>query len=640
MFRPPAPVAAALTGIALATAVMAAPALAATPTLQETPAFAEAVAAGELPPIASRVPSDPSIAAFNREDARMGRSGGSIRMLMGKAKDTRQLVVYGYARLIGYDDRLILNADVLKEYTVKEGRIFTFTLRQGHKWSDGAPFTTEDFRYWWEDVANNEELSPSGPPIDMLVDGKPPLVEILSETQIRYTWEAPNPEFIPALAKASPLYIYAPAHYLKQYHARYQDPEKLAALVEAEKRRNWASLHNRHDNAYKNDNPSLPTLQPWVLTTAPPAERFVFKRNPYYHRIDANGVQLPYLDEILVDIVSSKLIAAKAGSGDVDLQARYLQFKDTPFLKQNEDQYGFATHLWRTGKGAQLALAPNMNVNDDEWRKLFRDVRFRRALSLAVNRQEINEVVYFGLALPHNNALLPGSPLYSQKAAMAYAEFDLDAANKLLDEIGLERGFDGIRRLPDGRKAEIIVESAGESTEETDVLQLLHDTWYKAGIKIYTKPMQREVLRNRVFAGQTQMAIWFGLENGLASAQMSPDELAPTSQQQLQWPKWGQYYETKGKAGTPIDMPEAQILFGLYKAWRSAGYVEKKTEIWNKMIAAYAEGVYTIGLVAGALQPVVASKRLRNVPTEGYYNWNPGAHFGCYRPDAFWLADG
>ena len=121
---------------------------------------------------------------------------------------------------------------------------------------------------------------------------------------------------------------------------------------------------------------------------------------------------------------------------------------------------------------------------------------------------------------------------------------------------------------------------------------------------------------------------------------MSPDELAPTSQQQLQWPKWGQYHETKGKAGAPIDMPEAQVLFGLYKAWRSAGYVEKKTDIWNKMIAAYAEGVYTIGLVAGALQPVVASKRLNNVPSEGYYNWNPGAHFGCYRPDAFWLADG
>lgn len=607
--------------------------------LKETPTLAEAVASGALPPVAERAPREPSVATFNRDGAEPGRPGGSIRLLMGKAKDTRQMVVYGYARLIGYDDRLVLQSDILKDYSVEDGRIFTFTLREGHKWSDGRPFTTEDFRYWWDDIANHPDLSPSGPPVQMLVDGAPPEVEILSETEIRFTWPGPNPEFIPALARASPLYIYAPAHYLKQFHGKYQDPAKLDAMVAAENRRNWASLHNRHDNAYKNDNPSLPTLQPWVLHTAPPAERFVFKRNPFYHRVDANGVQLPYLDEINMDIVASNLIPAKAGSGEVDLQGRYLAFKNTPFLKQNEAQYGFVTRLWRTGKGAQLALAPNLNVQDPVWRKLFRDVRFRRALSLAVDRVEINEVIYFGLALPHNNALLPGSPLYSEKAAMAYADFDLKRANALLDEIGLERGADGVRRLSDGRKAEIIIESAGESTEETDVLQLLHDTWLKAGIKIYAKPMQREVLRNRVFAGQTQMSIWFGLENGLASAEMSPEELAPTSQQQLQWPMWGQYIETKGKAGEPADMPGPKAQFERYQSWRAAPTLEAKRAIWTEMIDAYAEGVYTIGLVAGALQPVVASARLRNIPDEGYYNWDPGAHFGCYRPDSFWLAE-
>ncbi len=606
--------------------------------LKETPSLADAVSAGTLPPVAQRAPEEPAVASFDRSGAKPGQPGGSIRILMSKAKETRQMVVYGYARLIGYNDKLDLEADILKDYTIEDGRIFTLTLRKGHKWSDGQPFTTEDFRYWWEDMANNPELSPAGPPIEMLTEGAKPTVEILSETQIRYTWPAPNPEFIPALAQASPLYIYAPAHYLKQFHGKYQDPEKLEAMVKAENRRNWASLHNRVDSAYKNENPDLPSLQPWILTTEPPAERFVFVRNPYYHRVDPNGVQLPYLDEVHMDIVSGNLIAAKAGSGEVDLQARYLTFKNTPFLKQNEEQYGYVTHLWRTGKGAQLALYPNLNVTDPAWRELFRDVRFRRALSLATNREEINEVVFFGVALPQNNALLPGSPLYNEADAMAYAEYDLERANALLDELGLERGSDGVRRLPDGRKAEIIVESAGESTEESDVLQLVHDTWLKAGIKIYTKPMQREVLRNRVFAGETQMAIWFGLENGLASAQMSPNEFAPTSQQQLQWPKWGQFLETKGAAGEPIDMPVPQKLFDQYLAWRDARAIEDKRRIWREMTSEFADQVYTIGLVAGALQPVVAKKSLMNVPAEGYYNWDPGAHFGCYRPDTFWLA--
>jgi len=605
---------------------------------QETPALAAAVAAKTLPPIAERLPETPLVAQFTRKDAKIGRAGGSIRMLMAKAKDTRQMVVYGYARLIGYNDQLELEADILKDYTVDEGRIFTLELRKGHKWSDGAPFTTEDFRYWWENIANNAELSPAGPPIKMLVEGKPPKVEVLSDTQIRYTWETPNPEFVSSLAQASPLYIYAPAHYLKQFHVDYQDPAKLKAMYEAENRRNWAAMHNRRDNAYKNDDPELPTLQPWMLTTAPPAERFIFKRNPYYHRVDGNGTQLPYLDAVHFDIVAGNLIPAKAGSGEVDLQSRYLQFKNTPFLKQNEDQYGFVTHLWRTGKGAQLALYPNLNIQDDGWRALFRDVRFRRALSLATDRTEINEVVYFGVALPHNNALLPGSPLYSEKAAMAYATYDIKRANALLDEIGLKRGPDGVRLLPDGRKAEIIIESAGESTEETDVLQLVHDTWLKAGIKVYAKPLQREVLRNRVFAGQTQMAIWFGLQNGLASAEMSPEEFAPTSQQQLQWPMWGQYLETKGKAGAPIDMPTPKALFQRYLDWRHAKSRDDKRAIWRDMIHTYAEEVYSIGLVSGSLQPIVANKRLMNVPSEGYYNWDPGAHFGCYRPDTFWLA--
>ncbi|MBT6311619.1 MAG: ABC transporter substrate-binding protein, partial [Alphaproteobacteria bacterium] len=190
---------------------------AATMTYKESGVLLGAVTSGALPPVADRVPAEPSIADFTREGAKPGQAGGEIRVLMAKAKETRQMVVYGYARLVGFNDRLELVSDILKDYTVEEGRIFTLRLRKGHKWSDGHPFTTEDFRYWWEDIANNPELSPSGPPIKMLADGKPPKVTIVSETEIRFEWTVPNPTFIPALAQASPMYIYAPKHYLQQF---------------------------------------------------------------------------------------------------------------------------------------------------------------------------------------------------------------------------------------------------------------------------------------------------------------------------------------------------------------------------------------------------------------------------------------
>ena len=340
-----------------------------------------------------------------------------------------------------------------------------------------------------------------------------------------------------------------------------------------------------------------------------------------------------------MNIAASGLIPAKTASGASDLQARYLRFDNVTFLKQGEGPGGYKVRLWRTGKGAHAALYPNLNAADPVWRSLFRDRRVRRALSLGIYREEVNEVIYFGLALTGNNSLLPGSPLYDEALRQHWAGFDPDAANALLDEAGLPWGDDGLRLLPDGRPAELIVETAGESTEETDILQLVHDSWLKLGIKLYAKPLQRELLRNRIFSGQALMSVWYGWENGLASAAMSPAELAPTSQQQLQWPKWGQYHETGGRAGEPIDMDGPRRLYALNDAWRLAGSPEERRRIWREMLEIHAEEVFVLGVVGGIRQPVVVSDRLRDVPEEGYYNWEPGAHFGIFRPDRFWLAE-
>jgi peptide/nickel transport system substrate-binding protein len=605
--------------------------------LKETPNLLEKVQAGELPPVAQRVPVDVEVVQLSAEQS-PGEQGGQLRLLMGKQKDIRQMVIYGYARLIGYTQELELKADLLKSVDVVDGREFTLHLRKGHRWSDGHPFTSEDFRYYWEDIANNPELSKSGPPRALVIDGQLPKVEFPDAHTVRYSWQVPNPYFLTALARATPLYIYKPAHYLRQFHARYQNADVLEKMVKDEGKRNWMGVHVNRDRPYKATNPELPTLQPWKNATKPPAERFIFERNPFYHRVDQNGRQLPYIDSVAIGIASSGLVPAKTGAGESDLQARYLRMDNFTFLKTTAKRNDFNVRLWQTAKGAHLALYPDLNTNDAVYRELLRDVRFRRALSLAIHRYEINQVVYFRLVQESNNTVLAESPLYRPEYQSDWIQFDIEHANRLLDELGLsERDDRGVRLMADGRPLEIVVQTAGESTEQTDVLELIHDSWLQAGIKLYSIPSTREVFRNRIFSGDAVMSIWSGLENGIPTAENSPMALAPTSKYQYQWPQWGAYYESGGTSGEEPDLPAARELLALSNQWSHAVTHEERVQIWHKMLDINRAQMFTIGIVNHVPHPVVVNNSLHNVPDTGFYDIAPGAYFGIYKPDTFWF---
>jgi len=610
---------------------VAGPAAALTPV--ETPSLAAQVADGALPPVAQRLPSEPLVVDMAAKGRAPGRHGGEIRTLISAARDVRLAVVYGYARLAGYDARLEIVPDILRAIDVEEGRVFTLHLRKGHRWSDGAPFTTEDFRYWWQDVANNPDLAPAGPPELMLADGRPPVVSVLDETTIRFAWDAPNPRFLPALAGARPPFIYRPAHYMKQFHARYADPDALAALVRAAEARNWAALHNQRDDMYKFDDPNLPTLQPWMNVTPRNSQRYVLKRNPFYHRVDSAGLQLPYADAIDMTVAAGGLIPAKTNRGEADLQARGLRLSDAPVLRKGEAQGGYVTHLWRSGYAAEIALYPNLNYNDPVWRAVLRDVRFRRALSLGISRETINKSLFYGLARSAAMAALPESPFYDAGAAQAWAAYDPAQANALLDEMGLTRGADGVRRLPDGRLAEIVAETAGERQEEIDALELIAEMWRDLGLKLIFRPLDRDILRNKVYSGESMLPVWFGWNLGLPTADAAPKELAPMDQSSFSWPKWGQFVQTGGAAGEPVDMPEAARLMALFDRWSHAATADARADAWREMLAIHADQVFGIGLVASAPQPVVVSSALRNLPAEAVFAWEPGAHFGVHRID-------
>lgn len=603
---------------------------------EETPFFKEKVAKRELPPIADRLPATPRVVDLAASGRQVGKPGGDIISIVGRARDIRYLSASSYARLVGYDEKLKLQADLIERLDNEDDRVITFVLREGHKWSDGQPFTSEDFRFYWDDIALNKELSPAGLPDFMMVDGKGPKFETPDARTIRFTWERPNPRFLPALAVPRDPFIYRPAHYLKQFHAKYGDKTKIADLAKAQKLKSWAALLNRMDDMFEGSNPDLPTLQPWKVVTRAPATRFTFERNAFYHRVDTAGQQLPYLDRVVLDVSASGLMAAKANSGDADLLFRGLSMGDIPILKEGEKSHRYRTLMWPYARGSELALYPNLTTTDPVWRNLNRDLRYRKALSLAIDRHMLNNALLFGLGTEGNDTVVEESPLFSPELRTLNAGFDPAEASRLLDEIGLtQRNGAGIRLLPDGRELEIVVETDGESTLVVDGLTLVAEFWRDIGVKLFVKPQDRTVLRNRTYSGLTVMVASQGLDLAVPTETMPPTELAPLRQDNYAWSRWGQYRETNGSSGTDCDIPEARRLLELYGKWMSTSDDAEQGRIWREMLKNRAENVWSIGTVAGALQPVVVRVGLKNVPEKVLYSWEPTSLIGIYRMDEF-----
>ncbi len=617
-------------GVVFAAAALSGPASALE--LKETPGLD-----ASLPSVAERLPSEPLIVDLEAKGRTVGKHGGALNTLIGRAKDVRLINVWGYARLMGYNDKLELVPDLLADVEVEDGRIFTLHTREGHKWSDGQPFGAEDIRYYFEDVVSNDKLTPSGLPPFLLVEGKGPKFEVLDDTTVRFIWEKPNPLFLPHLAKARPPFIYRPAHYLKQFHEKYGDADFIKSEAAKVKARSWAPLHGKKDDMYNARNLDLPTLQPWVRSRGSSDLRFILERNPYYHRVDAAGQQLPYIDEVVMTVSDGKLIPAKTQAGESNLQARNLNFSDITVLKKGEKQNGYVTALWSNAKGSEMSILPNLTVKDPVWRELMRDSRFRHALSIGIDRNLLNRVLFFGLGTPGNDTVLSASPLYKAENTTKWTEYDPEKANALLDEIGLtKRNAKGIRLMPDGRPLEIIVETSGESDTQSDALELVAENWKDIGVKLFSKPSQRDNLRERAITGDLVMSVWWGMDNGIPTADMDPEALAPVQSESLTWHAWGDHYETKGKGGEALDWEPAKRLQDLYDAWLVSKTPEERTKIWEEMLQIHADETIRIGLVSGVRQPVVI-KGVKNVPLEGIYGWDPGAHYGIHRMDEFYM---
>ena len=207
--------------------------------------------------------------------------------------------------------------------------------------------------------------------------------------------------------------------------------------------------------------------------------------------------------------------------------------------------------------------------------------------------------------------------MYRPEYQRDWTQFDLAQANRLLDEIGLrERDDRGIRLLPDGRPLEIVVQTAGESTEQTDVLELIHDSWQKVGIKLYSVPSTREVFRNRIFSGDAIMSIWSGLENGIPTAATVRRRSRRRRSTSTSGRSGAAFTKPAGKSGEPPDLPEATELVQLIDQWAVAQTYAQREAIWHRMLDINRDQVYTIGIVNHVPHPVVVNNHLHNVPAK------------------------
>jgi len=419
----------------------------------EAPMLAELVKQGKLPSVEQRLPKNPLVVTPVEE---IGQYGGTWRRAWLGLSDQWGPNKICHEHLVMFDKggtKVLPN--IAESWKVsRDAKVYTFKIREGLKWSDGTPLTTDDVMFWYEDVVMNKDLTPTVATW-LTAGGKPCKIEKVDTYTFRVSFEQPNPLFLINICKSGGNQFFLPKHYGKQFHIKYAPKEELEKKVKDAGFQFWYQLFDAkvsNSNAWL-QNPELPVLQPWRNTTLPTATTMIFERNPYYWKIDPAGNQLPYIDRIAHTLVENReVITMKAVSGEIDMQTRHISLPDYTLLMENRAKGNYRALNWKQGVGSDVMICLNQNVKDPVLRKIFEDRRFRQALSIAINRDEIWKLVYLGMGKPRQCSLISGVAFYDPEWEKMWAEYDPKKANELLDKIGLnKRDRDGFRLRPDGK---------------------------------------------------------------------------------------------------------------------------------------------------------------------------------------------
>jgi len=584
---------------------------------KEAPMLAELVKAGKLPPVEERLPKNPFVVGpgvlvtkKDLPDWKVGKYGGTLRILhfMGEwDADVFCALREPLLSAPGIGTAGVRGNIVDKFDVSKDNKVFTFHLREGLKWSDGEPVTTEDISFTYEDVLLNEKLTPIFPArfrVGNSPNGEPMKLEVLDKYTFRITFPKPYGGFLRILTiEGWSVYsdLLKPAHYLKQFHIKYTPMEKLKPLLEKEGLKDeWWQLFNQKDfsnwELTQRASIGFPVLTPWRLVKA---ERGVYEyeRNPYYFKVDTQGNQLPYIDKIIsTEVQDAEMANIKAISGEVDFFYQPASLAKIGVYKQNEQKGGYRTVLLDNHGGRALDF--NYTYNDPVWRKIVEDVRFRKAIDLAINRKEVVDSIYLGFVTPIEKVEMPH-------------EYDVARANELLDKIGLsKRDSEGIRLRPDGKPFVIIMEIGKFGPEFTQISELIVDYLKAVGIKVILKAIDTSLWSQRNSANELQATLFI--------TDWNSDNRLTSYFAGVCAPEWDRWMTTGGKAGIepPAWVKEAYELDK--KRWETVPNSDEYKKLWAKGVAWHKKYLPNFVIVDITGQPVLVSARLGNIPSSGF----------------------
>jgi len=612
----------------------------------EAPDLARLVKAGKLPPVEQRLPREPLVVP---PVERIGRYGGTWHRGFTGPADKQNADRIMHDHLIYYDlDGFTIVPHIAKSWEISDNaRTFTFKLRKGMKWSDGSPFTAEDFMFAYRDLILNDELNPAKPDY-LKPGGKLGRLEKVDDYTIRYVFSQPHYVMLEMCAS---LYvagqstrggygygIYAPKHYLKQFHPKYASKERLNKMIEEAGLENWVQLFKLQADAHLN--PELPVVGPWKVVRPITSQLYVLERNPYYWAVDTAGNQLPYIDKIVMQLAEDlEVLNLRAIAGQIDMQGRHILLGKVPVLKANAAKGNYRILLWPHEKGTEMGVCVNQTwEGDPEIEKWLRNRDFRIALSLAIDREEINETIFLGMgkvraAIPARGTPFYPGPEYEKK----YIRHDVAEANAILDRLGLDKkDAQGFRLRTDG-KGRLVLTLAIRGNAFLDMVgaaELLERHWAKAGIKVNVSVQERSFWQTRRRANEHQLSLGAG---GSMNPWTSQAELpvAPVCAYAINVGLW---YETGGEKGVAPTGPLKQLL-ELFDRGKAIPF-NRRIEVGREIYRILTDNVYVIGTVGrspASSGVVVVKNDFRNVP-EVAANSTAAQTPGVARPEQFFFA--
>ena len=600
----------------------------------ESSYFADQVAQGTLPPVSERLPEAPIVAV---PYASVGRYGGTARIVL---TDLPQFVPTEAALTISADMRGFL-PNLAETWQVSEdGRVITLRLRRGIRWSDGEPLTSDDFVFSFNDLWLNEEWAPVTS--RRVLGGR---IEKIDELTFRYVFEKPNPLFVNLIAQFGDYFV-DPKHYFKNFHPTYVDREELEAEVRERGFITWMAWLGALRGWSIEQSAEVPTLRPYrVLSRS--IQMLRLERNPYYFKVDPAGNQLPYIDRVDAEVVDNQeVVTARAANGQLDFATFDLRTQDIPLLKLGERGQLMELHIWNRLHASDVAIQPNYNHPDARLRQLFQDKRFRHALSLAIDRDEMNKIIYFGRGVPRQVTAHPSSAFFEPQFATAYTGYDPAQAQSLLAEVGLrDADGDGLLDHADGTPLTITLEYIDFETPKAISMDLIRAYWRAVGIDLRLKIVDNGLQSARAEAGTMEMTLWHADRVTDILLPVEPWWWAPvtTGWEMCMWNDWARFFLTAGRPAAErlgvAPPPHIRRLQRWAEEIRTTTNPQRRVELGKNLLRANAENVWTIGTVGLAPQPVAVSRRLANVIPNGIWGWDNRWTLS-YHPPTWYLADG